>query len=218
MTVMCKGNYAAYVRINMPFYDFFYPDNILDGFMINDGTTTFFKKILDKISGVWHNWYYNMSNDTKTQILKEQGGLNPKPEAVKDELFQKNDFFDSRDLVQTKYEMVRRVEKDDWTITQASKTFGFSRPCFYDTKNALKKKGFPGLIPAQRGPKRRHKLSDDVMIFVEDAMSKDETLRAAGIVPLIEKRFGFKIHSRSIERALVMRKNIKKNTKKGHAK
>lgn len=214
---MCKENYAAYVRINMPFHGLSYPVSPFPSFISNNDKIIFFKKTLDKILEIWHNWYYIM-NDTKNKILKEQGVLNPKPEIVKDELFQKNDFFDSHDLVQVKYEMVRRVEKDDWTITQASKTFGFSRPCFYDTKNALKEKGFPGLIPAQRGPKRRHKLSDNVMVFVEDAMSKDDTLRAADMVPLIEKRFGFKIHSRSIERALEKRNNIKKNRKKGHAK
>ena len=210
---MCKENYAAYVRINMPFYGSFYPGSPLASFITNDDNAIFFKKILDKISAMWHNRYYSM-NDTKSKILKEQGVLNPKPETVKDELFQKNDFFDSHDLVQVKYEMIRRVEKDDWTITQASKTFGFSRPCFYDTKSALKEKGFPGLIPAQRGPKRRHKLSDNVMIFVEDVMTKDKTLRAVDIVPLIEKHFGFKIHPRSIERALENKEEHKKKPKK----
>ena len=62
-----------------------------------------------------------------------------------------------------------------------------------------------GLLPAQRGPKKAHKLSDDVMMYVEKAITEDRTLRAGDIASLIEKRFGFKIHPRSIERALERR-------------
>jgi len=54
----------------------------------------------------------NKDNDPKAEALREHGVLNPKPEAVRDELFQKYDFFDTRDLLQVKYEMVRRVKKD----------------------------------------------------------------------------------------------------------
>lgn len=125
--------------------------------------------------------------------------------------FRNTSFFDSRDFIQVKYEMLRRVGKEKWTVTQASKAFGFSRPSFYKTQNAFDQKGLPGLLPRRRGPKAAHKLSDDVMKFAEQVLSKDDTLRARNLVPIIENRFGLRIHPRSIERALARKKKKRKN-------
>ena len=41
----------------------------------------------------------------KLDSLREQGTLNSRANAVKSELFQDNDFFDPRDLLQVKHEM-----------------------------------------------------------------------------------------------------------------
>ena len=133
--------------------------------------------------------------------------MNPKAEKVKDELFEKNEFFDPQDLLQVKYEMLRRVQKDGWTVLKASQKFGFSRPSFYKAQNDFSTKGLPGLIPRQKGPKEAHKLSADVMEYVDQTIAKDNTLKAAKmIVSLLEKRFSLKVHPRSIERALARRK------------
>src|SRR3989442_555846 len=48
----------------------------------------------------------------KLQALRQHGTLNLHPQAVTDELFVSEEFFDARDLVQVKYEMLRRVEND----------------------------------------------------------------------------------------------------------
>ena len=50
--------------------------------------------------------------DPKLQSLRQQGALNPRPQQVTDELFTGSDFFDARDLVQVKYEMLRRVSQN----------------------------------------------------------------------------------------------------------
>ena len=50
--------------------------------------------------------------DPKAAALAETRTLNPRPEAVRDEQFVSSEFFDARDLVQVKYEMVRRVRVD----------------------------------------------------------------------------------------------------------
>jgi len=134
------------------------------------------------------------NSDLKIKKLKEQGVLNPKAEKVKDELFQKYDFFDPQDLLQVKYEMLRRVQKDGSTVLNASQKFGFSRPSFYKAQNDFITNGLPGLIPRQKGPKQAHKLSGDVMEFVAQAIDKDNTLKAAKIVSLLEKRFNLKVH------------------------
>ena len=48
-------------------------------------------------------------DDAKLRSLREQGTLNPRPQAVTDDLFTASEFFDPHDLVQVKYEMLRRV-------------------------------------------------------------------------------------------------------------
>ena len=50
--------------------------------------------------------------DSKRVALQRQGTLNPRPQDVTVPLFQENEFFDARDLVQVKYEMLRRVRLD----------------------------------------------------------------------------------------------------------
>ena len=147
----------------------------------------------------------------KIKWLKENGVLNKAHENVKDELFQEYDFFSPHDLIQVKYEMVRRVEKDEWTVSRASKDFGFSRVSFYESQGALEKHGLANLIPRKRGPKAAHKLSEEVMRFVEEQMRKAPALRAPAIAHLTEERFGFTVHPRSIERALERRKKKRRS-------
>jgi predicted Zn-dependent protease len=45
----------------------------------------------------------------KIAALREEGTLHSAPEKVRDPKFQDSDFFDPRDAVQVKYEMLRRV-------------------------------------------------------------------------------------------------------------
>jgi hypothetical protein len=54
--------------------------------------------------------------DRKELALRQEGTLNSHSEQVTDGLFLTNQFFDARDLVQVKYEMVRRVQNDGQPI------------------------------------------------------------------------------------------------------
>ena len=62
--------------------------------------------------------------DSKVEALRAQGALHPHPQQVRDPLFGSHEFFDPRDLVQVKYEMVRRVEVDGHSVAQTTDTFG----------------------------------------------------------------------------------------------
>jgi hypothetical protein len=66
--------------------------------------------------------------DPKGEALAQDGVLNPHPEAVRDPLFVTNPFFDPRDLVQVRYEMVRRHQADGVAIGDVASAFGVSRP------------------------------------------------------------------------------------------
>jgi transposase len=138
----------------------------------------------------------------KLQTLQQQGTLNPRPRDVRDELFLQNEFFDPRDLVQVKYEMLRRVETDGKSVTEAAASFGFSRPSFYQALSAFEQDGLVGLVPHKRGPKQAHKLTADVMAFVVDQRQKEPSVRPAELARLIREHFGTTVHPRSIERRL----------------
>ena len=101
--------------------------------------------------------------DPKSEALSQDGVLNPNPEAVRDDLFTGNPFFDAKDLVQVRYEMVRRHQVDGTAISDAAATFGVTRPTFYKAQNALQRAGLTGLLPSRRGPKAGHKISPEVI-------------------------------------------------------
>jgi transposase len=140
--------------------------------------------------------------DPKRETLREQGVLNPHPERVHDELFAQHDFFDARDLVQVKYEMVRRVQAEGMSVTDAATNFGFSRPSFYQAQESMRANGLAGLLPKKRGPRSGHKLGADVIAFLEKTRAEDPSLRPADLADHTEQHFGIRVHPRSIERAL----------------
>ena len=145
--------------------------------------------------------------DAKTRSLKEHGCLNPHAETVRDELFLSNAFFDPRDLVQVRYEMLRRVREDGVPVSHAAASFGVSRPTWYQAQRAYEADGLPGLLPDRPGPRRPHKLSDEVVEALQAAKSEQPELTAADLVELVRTRFGISVHRRSIDRALAREKN-----------
>ena len=143
-------------------------------------------------------------DQSKIDALQRNGTFNKRAEAVQDPLFAENDFFDPQDLLQVKYEMLRRAGLDGQSITEVCSRFGFSRLSFYRLQAAFRQSGIAGLLLKKRGPRQAHKLSDEVMGFVEKA--KDEGHGTEAVKRLIEDQFGIRVHRRSIERALGRRK------------
>jgi transposase len=143
--------------------------------------------------------------DPKLDALQQQGTLNPRPRDVRDELFLQGGFFDPRDLVQVKYEMLRRVQADAKSITDTAADFGFSRPSFYQARSAFQRDGLAGLVPNKRGPKQAHKLTDEVMQFIAEVRGQEPSVGAPELARLIRERFGTTVHPRSIERSLLRR-------------
>jgi len=140
--------------------------------------------------------------DPKTDALREQAVLNPRPELVRDELFVEHDFFDARDLVQVKYEMVRRVQADGASVSNAAATFGFSRPSFYQAQEMLRVHGIAGLLPKKRGPRSAHKLSAEVVEYIAQVRTEEPGATSRELAGRVERRFGIRVHPRSVERAL----------------
>jgi transposase len=146
-----------------------------------------------------------MPEDPKVAALRAGRALNPRPEAVRDAAFEREEFLDARDLVQVKYEMVRRVRVEGQRVSEAAAAFGFSRPSWYAAAAALDDDGLPGLVPARPGPRRAHKLTAEIVAFVAERLATDPAARPVELAEAVRDRFGVSVHPRSIERALVRR-------------
>ena len=142
-------------------------------------------------------------DDPRLASLREQRALHRHPETVQDEAFCSDDFFDPRDLVQVRYEMLRRHRIDGKAVSDVAHSFGVSRQAFYVTDASFRSRGLPGLLPRRRGPRRAHKCTDEILDFVEQLGAGDGKETA---VEAVRRRFGVTINPRSIERALKRRK------------
>ena len=138
----------------------------------------------------------------KQEALRKHGCLNPRPESVVDERFVAADFFDPYDLLQVKYEMVRCVRVDRQRVSDTASSFGFSRPTVYQALSAFELGGLTALLPQKPGPRRAHKLSAEVVDYLERRLTAEPELTPADLVVALRERFGLSVHPRSIERTL----------------
>jgi transposase len=158
---------------------------------------------------IWHI-YIDMSPtrtpDPKLRALADSGTANPHPEAVRDPAFVGSDFFDPRDLVQVKYEMLRRVRVEHAGIAEVAALFGLSRPTFYKVQADFARTGLTGLLPGKRGPRGAHKLTPEVLEFIKRVQAEEAGLDAPALAERINQHFGYSVHRRTVERALAREK------------
>jgi transposase len=144
--------------------------------------------------------------DPKLAALKASGTLNAHAQAVHDPAFSESAFFDARDLVQVRYEMLRRVHIEGQAIAEAAAGFGVSRPTFYKAQADFERAGLVGLLPGKRGPHGGHKITAEVLRFIEEVRAVEDGLDTPALIARIAERFGFTVHRRTVERALARKK------------
>ena len=145
--------------------------------------------------------------DRKLAALRAQHAAHPHPDTVRDLAFASGDpFFDPRDLVQVRYEMLRRVREEGQSVTATAAAFGVSRQGFYAAAAHFTAEGLPGLVPERPGPQRAHKLSDEVVDALTARQAANPSLSSADLARVALERFGIGVHRRSVERALARRK------------
>jgi transposase len=146
-------------------------------------------------------------SDEKLRALHESHTLHPHPEGVRDPLFTSGSpFFDPRDLVQVKYELLRRVRVDGYSVSQATALFALSRPTFYAAQSAWEQAGITGLLPQSTGPHHAHKLTAEI---VAELRPLAQTMSAAQLAEWLQEQRGLLVHPRSIERALARQQRQK---------
>lgn len=143
--------------------------------------------------------------DRKRRALRRHRSLHSRPQQLRDSLFTDSEFFDPEDLVQVKYEMLRRVRVDGMTVTEAARTFGFSRVAYYQALSAFEAEGLVGLLPERRGPKSASKLTREIMSFLDRQRAIDPSVTSTELAGRLREQRGISVHPRSIERALQRR-------------
>ena len=145
--------------------------------------------------------------DGKLAALRRHHAQHPHPAAVRDPAFASGDpFFDPRDLVQVRYEMLRRVREEGQSVTATAAAFGVSRQGFYAAAASFEQAGLPGLVPERPGPRRAHKLSEPVVDVLAASLAADPSLNSADLARIAQEQFGIGVHRSSVERALARRK------------
>lgn len=148
----------------------------------------------------------NTNETLKIDILRREGTYNTSSADVSDPKFLENEFFDPRDVVQVKYEMLRRVRTEQASVTQVAGEYGVSRPTYYQAKASFEEAGIAGLVPGKRGPHGPHKLHREVLEFLRRHTIPGQPIRARELVELVRQEFDLELHPRTIERALGSKK------------
>jgi len=209
---MCKANFAAPVNEMTPL------DRLTSCFNDHKYAVSRCNRLrvsLDTPLDLRHKYIYvlcrsmpmkSKSKPLKVETLRQEGTLNPAPERVRDPRFQGNEFFDPHDIVQVKYEMLRRVSVENASVSAATEDYGVSRPTYYQTKASFDKAGVAGLVPQKRGPHGPHKFRGEALAFVQQQLVAGEPVRARELAKLVRQKFDLNIHPRTIERAVAGKK------------
>jgi transposase len=139
---------------------------------------------------------------TKRQALQASGTFNPRHGRVRHPLFQGSDFFDPQDLLQLKYESLRAVQKEQYSLARAATEFGLSRPTLYQAQAHFAAGGLEGLLPGKRGPRQAHKLTPQVRQYLEQERAAHPELSARQLAARVRQRFRLEVHPRTLEKAL----------------
>jgi transposase len=139
-------------------------------------------------------------SEEKLRILRQSHTLHPHPDQVRDPLFTAGSaFFDPRDLVQVKYELLRRVRVDGESVSHAASLFALSRPTFYAAQAAWERAGLVGLFPEPTGPRHAHKLTEPILALLRP---RTATMSSTQLAAWLREAHQLIVHPRSIERAL----------------
>ncbi|MBL9136217.1 MAG: helix-turn-helix domain containing protein [Verrucomicrobiales bacterium] len=137
----------------------------------------------------------------KRLALQHSGTFNPRAERVRHSMFQASEFFDPGDLLQLKYEALRALKHDGYSIARAAQEFGLSRPTIYQAQRQFQAGGLEALLPGKRGPKGAHKLTAEVREFIADLRRDDSLLAPKELAARVHRRFALEVHPRTIEKA-----------------
>ncbi len=154
------------------------------------------------------------ASKAKSESLRTHRTHHAHPERVRDRLFLTNSFFDPKDLLQVRYEMVRRVEVEYQAIARTAADFGVSRPTFYAAQGRFRDGGLQALVPHRSGPKGSWKVRPEVLRFVEELRAKEGPLPYRELARRVQAHMGLHVNASSLYRALGRREKKRRPSRR----
>ena len=145
-------------------------------------------------------------DDGKTRALAASRTLNRDPEKVTDPAFAPGSFFDPADLVQVKYEMVRRSETDGVPVPQRPRRRSGSPASAVYGQVGAGRAGPGRADPGQARSQGRPQAHREVVDLLEELLAADATLRSGELAAQAAQRIGISVHPARCERALSRRR------------
>jgi len=154
----------------------------------------------------------------KVKALRVMGCLNPCPENVTSELFATGgNFFDPRDKLQVKYEMLRAVQIEGLSVTDASRKFGFSRETYYNVAYSYEMEGCIGLLDQAQGRRQPEKLCAEIVDFIlTERQNEPKKNSGSCLAGKVLKQFHVQINSRTVYKVLKKMASQKPSRKTAH--
>jgi transposase len=153
---------------------------------------------------------------TKEKRLRELGVFNRGHARVSDPLFQKGSFFDARDVLQVRYEMVRHLTADRRPVRDVAQAFGVTRPTVYAANRRFQSGGILALRPDRPGPRTGRKLKQEHLEFLVQCRVEAPSASLSDLAQRLEERFGVSAHPSTILRALLRHKKKPAGRKSPH--
>jgi transposase len=148
----------------------------------------------------------------KRRALQQEGTLHPARTRVRAQLFWEHPtFFDARDELQVKYEMLRAHFVDGQAVTTVCDRFGYSRQTFYILQRRLARRGIAGLRDGRPGRVGPVKCTPDVVEFLRAQRTANPALSIPELVGRLARERDVQLHRRTVER-LVGRGRKKNST------
>jgi transposase len=136
----------------------------------------------------------------KARFLREARAWNERAQQVRCPSLARSRFFDPRDKVQVKYEMLRAHHVDGVSVAESSRQFGYSRESFYAAAEAFAARGVLGLVDQKRGPRSPRKLISEVRTLLIEQIEQDPEVASADLAQRVKQQLGVAIHRRTVER------------------
>jgi len=137
----------------------------------------------------------------KGRELEREGTLRPARARVRAPLFVEHPtFFDARDELQVKYEMLRAHFVDQQPVATACLAFSYSRQTFYVLRDRFARRGIAGLRDGRPGPLGPKKCTPDVVAFLRSQRTDDPMLPVTILLERLVRDRGVRLHRRTIER------------------
>ncbi len=148
----------------------------------------------------------------KRRALQQEGTLRAARTRVRAQLFWEHPtFFDARDELQVKYEMLRAHVVDGQTVTSVCDHFGYSRQTFYVLWRRFARRGVAGLRDGRPGRVGPVKCTPEVVEFLRAQRTADPALSVSALVERLAREQNVQLHRRTVER-LVGRERKKNST------